>query len=55
MPSGTLVLNLKNQADFFKFCPREVEKQLKIIMALFFLQQQFTLYLHLDVLDAFHV
>ncbi len=45
MSSGTLDL----------FCPCGLAKHLKIIMTPFFLQQQFTLYLHLDVLGAFHV
>ncbi len=46
----------KSQPDFFKFCPQcGMEKHLKIMMASFFLQQQFTLYLHLDVLGVFHV
>ncbi len=57
MQSGTFDFNLKKQADFFKLCTRPcgLEKQLKFIMASFFLQQQFTFYLHLDVLGALHV
>ncbi len=43
----------KIRVDVFKFCPGELEKHLKIIMAPFFLQQQFILYLHLDVFGDF--
>ncbi len=38
--------------NVFKFCPCGLEKHLKINMAPFFIQQQFTLYPHLDVLQS---
>ncbi len=56
MLSGTLDLNLKKSSFKFQVLSLWTEKKnLKIITACFFFQQQFTLYLYLDVLGAFNV